>query len=811
MTGTTLLNIIIALLAIPVAIIALIYLIVPLFKAIAFVISQIFTFIVREIGDLFRLLGALITALFLIPLTAGNVVIGRWSAAAHFGRALTSEGRTALACLYRIAIGHPARLLCLHGLTEGIEHRLPNAVANAPTSETPNAPKSRAAFDGYTIVGSLPGGGSGGKLYIANPDPIKRAALQRQGHQSPDAVVIKAFSLADGSSLPQIVRESRALEAAKKLGLVLDHELTNERFYYVTRYVPGDSLTIVTQRLHALSGPDGLAPSQLRLALDYTADLLTTLSQYHRGGLWHKDVKPDNIIIDGQRAHLVDFGLVTPLRSGMTLTTHGTEYFRDPEMVRLALKGVKVHQVDGARFDVYAVGAVLYSLIENSFPAHGGLSQITKACPDALRWIVRRAMADYDKRYPTADAMLADLAALRAAPDPFALQPVHLPSFNTDANHTPNHTPSPTPSPQPPPITPPPTPSQSPSPSPAQEIAAAAATIGAASVKLAQNALRAAGLNPDPSHPQPHPQPQPQRRAPHLRVINWWSGAYAADPEPSPIAAPASFDRGFFNTPPTPPTPPPPPSIPFVRRTNRPAHEQLAAARARVAQRRTRAAARARSGPSTTYSPINLGVIIACAVVAIVVIRAATTAIDRAGVDTPAPPEPPATAAPPLASYIPAIAPAEPTAAPAPTPPTLNDCTILVISDIQPPTPSLTAAIARLKATGATILGTTTTTTAPAPELLDLEAAARLVRAMDALNLTAFHQRLAGWIADQDNLDAVVWFGPAQGQPGLVHAALVRSPAIDPHRAAGLASLTALLAPAAPPATTPAAPAPARR
>jgi hypothetical protein len=35
----------------------------------------------------------------------------------------------------------------------------------------------------------------------------------------------------------------------------------------------------------------------------------------------------------------VDFGLITPLRSAMTLTTHGTEYFRDPEMVRMALQG----------------------------------------------------------------------------------------------------------------------------------------------------------------------------------------------------------------------------------------------------------------------------------------------------------------------------------------------------------------------------------------------------------------------------------------------------------------------------------------
>ena len=34
------------------------------------------------------------------------------------------------------------------------------------------------------------------------------------------------------------------------------------------------------------------------------------------------------------RVQLVDLGLITPLASAMTLTTHGTEYFRDPELVR---------------------------------------------------------------------------------------------------------------------------------------------------------------------------------------------------------------------------------------------------------------------------------------------------------------------------------------------------------------------------------------------------------------------------------------------------------------------------------------------
>ncbi|MCW5764388.1 MAG: hypothetical protein KIT68_00265, partial [Phycisphaeraceae bacterium] len=290
----------------------------------------------------------------------------------------------------------------------------------------------------YEIIGSLPGGGSGGRLYVARPTPMKQAAFERQGFGAIGTVgdvVIKSFSVREGSSLPQIVRESRALEAAKKLGLVLEHELTPERFFYVMRYVPGDSLGIVATRLHAASGTGGLDDSGMRRVIGYAVDLVSTLDQYHRSGLWHKDIKPDNIIVstlDG-RAHLVDFGLLTPMRSSLTLTTHGTEYFRDPEMVRMALKGVKVAEVDGGRFDVYGAGAVLFSIVENSFPAHGGLSQITRRCPDAVRWIVRRAMADYDKRYPTAALMLADLRCVASAPDPYAVKPADLPSMSNAA------------------------------------------------------------------------------------------------------------------------------------------------------------------------------------------------------------------------------------------------------------------------------------------------------------------------------------------------------------------------------------------
>src|SRR5882762_4347788 len=120
-----------ALILIPVGIVAVLYLVVPFFKAIGWIVRQAFRFVGGEIGDALRLVGAVITQIFLFPLIIINVLIGRWSASGHFGRALKSEFKTTLACIYRMGIGHPARLLCLTALTDGLEHRLPQVMAAA--------------------------------------------------------------------------------------------------------------------------------------------------------------------------------------------------------------------------------------------------------------------------------------------------------------------------------------------------------------------------------------------------------------------------------------------------------------------------------------------------------------------------------------------------------------------------------------------------------------------------------------------------------------------------------------------------------
>jgi hypothetical protein len=516
-------------------ILAIIFLIVPLLRALGWMIGAIFSgigwvlrhtfeFIGGMLTDTVRFVGSIIAWVVLLPAVLLNVIIGRWSAAGHFFRSMKRECGVAANCLYRVVLQRPLRFLLLGGLLEGLEERVNEAWEAAPTSDKPG--RRAGSFDGYTIVGSLPGGGSGAKLYVAEPDEGRRIKDPRL----PKLVVIKSFTLTDGSSLPQIVRESRALEAAKQLGLVVDHGMDEHRFFYVMPYHQGEHLGIITRQIHGQSDGQGLGRQQLAVVFGYARDLLGTLSRYHEGGLWHKDVKPDNIIVHDDRAHLVDLGLVTPLRSAMTLTTHGTEYFRDPEMVRMALRGVKVHQVDGAKFDIYAVGAVMYFVLENTFPAHGGLSSFAKRSPESARWIIRRAMADYNKRYETAGQMLADLQFVAAAADPFAVKPAELPSMR-GAEAAPWQEPAGA-EPQPAVV------AAAGSPVPPKEPQPAAACCDDVKVEVAGWGVKVGSEGAEVGKLGQQPAVEVQRRRPKIRVTNWWTGAYeVVDPEGEPAGA----------------------------------------------------------------------------------------------------------------------------------------------------------------------------------------------------------------------------------------------------------------------------------
>ena len=404
-------------------------------RLVFFIVGRVVALVGGVVLDVLRFFGHVIGAALHVPLVALNALFLRFGDVRKhgtgFGRELTGVVRNAWSAI----VLRPLRFIGILELTPTEPVReMPAMDAGQLAFEDAVKPEPKKkgkadAFDGYQVVGTLPRGGSGARLFIAEPKGDKAAAIAKRRGEAVDRVVIKSFSMEEGSTMPQIVRESRALEAARDLGLVFEHNLEKDRFYYVMPYVAGEDLATVTRDLHHDSTASGLNARSLRAALTYFSELLVTIERFHRQGLWHKDIKPSNVIVSKGRVHLVDLGLVTPLRSAMTLTTHGTEYFRDPDMVRLAMQGVKVHEVDGVKFDLYSAGALLYSMLENSFPAHGSLSRFSKDVPETLQWIVRRSMAEMHQRYSSASDMLADLQAVLDSPNPYLLKPVKLPSM----------------------------------------------------------------------------------------------------------------------------------------------------------------------------------------------------------------------------------------------------------------------------------------------------------------------------------------------------------------------------------------------
>ncbi|NUQ33842.1 MAG: hypothetical protein HUU29_02725 [Planctomycetaceae bacterium] len=289
----------------------------------------------------------------------------------------------------------------------------------------------------YHVVDELPSGGSSARVFI----------VRKAGGKAEELFVLKHFDLADGSRLEAVVRESQAVELAKRLSLIIDSQLGKKSFYYVMPYYRGDALTKrvldVVGELDTKQAPD---VEYQRLALGWSHQLLQLIAQYHDAGVIHKDIKPDNLIINGEYLHLVDIGLMTPLESLQQLTTHGTEYFRDPDMVRMSMAGQAVRDVDATKFDIYAIGAVLFFLFEGDIPSSGSLSRFSRNVPRAVQLVVSRAMAPMDQRYTSARAMLADIDYLCWAVSQGKLadvRPAELPSFRAGGEPVDNGAPIP--------------------------------------------------------------------------------------------------------------------------------------------------------------------------------------------------------------------------------------------------------------------------------------------------------------------------------------------------------------------------------
>ena len=165
-----------------------------------------------------------------------------------------------------------------------------------------------------------------------------------------------------------------------------------------------------------------------REALHFITQIMRALSHAHSRGIVHRDIKPQNIMVlrDGS-VKVADFGIACLENSAQTLTQEalGSVHYISPEQAR----GDRAD----ARSDIYSSGVVLYEMLTSRLPFEGEsavsvaiqhLSSIPLApreinpdIPEALELICMKAMAqDINKRYHSADAMIADLEDFRKNP-----------------------------------------------------------------------------------------------------------------------------------------------------------------------------------------------------------------------------------------------------------------------------------------------------------------------------------------------------------------------------------------------------------
>ncbi len=264
----------------------------------------------------------------------------------------------------------------------------------------------------YRVIKRLGSGGMADVYLVEDQQLGRHVALKLlYRHLAEDVQFVERFrreaSSAAGLQHPNIVS-------------IFDRGEWNGTYYIAMEYVEGHTLKEVIRE----RGP---APPEA--ASDILLQILRAARFAHQRGVVHRDLKPQNVLIDGDgRVQVTDFGIARAGASDMTETGSimGTAQYLSPEQAQ-------GRPVD-ARSDLYSIGIILYELLTGRVPFDAespvsvALKQVSEApippreldptLPPALEGVVLRALEkDPSRRFQSADEFIEALHAARMSPN----------------------------------------------------------------------------------------------------------------------------------------------------------------------------------------------------------------------------------------------------------------------------------------------------------------------------------------------------------------------------------------------------------
>ncbi|MCS7295075.1 MAG: protein kinase, partial [Chloroflexota bacterium] len=231
--------------------------------------------------------------------------------------------------------------------------------------------------------------------------------------------VLRGQFAADASFLRRFEREAQAAARLSHPNIVSVYDVGRDdgTRYIVMEYVPGKTLKqLILEH----------APFSLDEAIHIVRQVAAALDYAHQHGLVHRDIKPQNILVDERGfVKVTDFGIAKGL-TDVSLTEAGfgmgTVHYVSPEQAR--------GEPATPASDIYALGVVLYEMLTGRLPFDAdnpiGLAmqhvheapppprQFNPNIPPAVEAIILRALAkDPRQRFPTAGALAQALTHWR--------------------------------------------------------------------------------------------------------------------------------------------------------------------------------------------------------------------------------------------------------------------------------------------------------------------------------------------------------------------------------------------------------------